>query len=165
MTHRPKHQRVVPLRRPVPVATVQGTLALELGGAGEPYEPPLTAVPDPTDPGRHELESWAPRFAQAAVEIAGGDRPIAQLLRWTSPEVYEDLARRAQVVRTAVLRDSSAVRVQQVRPLVESSHTCWLDEYVAEVSVRVRYGRRSRAVALRFEQRSGRWVAVAVEFA
>ena len=99
------------------------------------------------------------------MEIAGGDRPVSQLLRWTSPEVYEDLGRRAQVVRSAVLRDSTSARVQQVRPLVESAHTCWLDERVAEVSVRVRYGRRSRALAIRFEQRSGRWVAVAMEFA
>jgi len=165
MSEESLHHRVVPLRRPVPVATVQGTLALDLAGASEPYEPPLTAVPDPTGPGCHELESWAPRFAQAAVEIAGGDRPVAQLLRWTSPEVYADLGRRAQVVRSAVLRDSSSARVQQVRPLVESSHTCWVGEQSAEVSVRVRYGRRSRAVAIRFEQRSGRWVAVAVEFA
>ncbi|HEX6151072.1 Rv3235 family protein [Nocardioides sp.] len=165
MSEKSSYLRVVPLRQPVPVATVQGTLALDLEGASEPYEPPLSAVPDPTRPGCHELESWAPRFAQAAVEIAGGDRPVSQLLRWTSPEVYEDLGRRAQVVRSAVLRDSTSARVQQVRPLVESAHTCWLDERVAEVSVRVRYGRRSRALAIRFEQRSGRWVAVAMEFA
>ncbi len=164
MPDEPFHDRVVPLRRPTPLASVQGTLALSLGGASEPYEPPLTAVPDLTGPERHELEAWAPRFAQAAVEIAGGDRPVSQLLRWASPEVYDDLGRRAQVVRSAVLRDS-ATRVQQVRPLVESVHTCWLTQRAAEVSVRVRYGRRSRAVAMRFEQRKGRWLAVAVEFA
>jgi hypothetical protein len=165
MSQNPAYQQVVPLRRPVPVATVQGTLALDLEGSPVPYGPPLTAVPDPTTPVCHELETWAPRFAQAAVEIAGGDRPVAQLLRWTSPDVYEDLGRRAQVVRSAVLRDSSSVRVQQVRPLVESSHTCWLEENVAEVCVRVRYGRRCRAVAIRFEHRSNRWIAVALEFA
>ena len=164
MPDEPFHDRVVPLRRPTPLASVQGTLALSLGGTSEPYEPPLTAVPDLTGPERHELEAWAPRFAQAAVEIAGGDRPVTQLLRWAAPEVYDDLARRAQLVRSAVLRDS-ATRVQQVRPLVESVHTCWLTARAAEVSVRVRYGRRSRAVAMRFEQRKGRWLAVALEFA
>ena len=165
MSEEPFHDRVVPLRRPTPLASVQGTLALALGGTSEPYEPPLTAVPDLAVPERHELESWAPRFAQAAVEIAGGDRPVTQLLRWASPEVYDDLGRRARLVRSAVLRDSTSARVQQVRPLVESVHTCWLTERAAEVSVRVRYGRRSRAVAMRFEQRKGRWLAVAVEFA
>jgi hypothetical protein len=165
MSQKSAYQQVVPLRRPVPVATVQGTLALELDGSHDPWGPPLAAVPDPATPVCHELEVWAPRFAQAAVEIAGGDRPVAQLLRWTSPDVYEDLGRRAQVVRSAVLRDSSAARLQQVRPLVESSHTCWLEEFVAEVCVRVRYGRRSRAVAIRFEHRSNRWIAVALEFA
>lgn len=161
----PYHHRVVPLGPPTPIATVQGTLALDLAGTPETYGPPLAAVPDLSGPERGELEAWAPRFAQAAVEIAGGDRPVTQLLRWTSAQVYEDLGRRAQVVRSAVLRDSSTVRVQQVRPLVESVHTCWLGEDAAEVSARVRYGRRSRALAVRFEQRSGRWLAVAVEFA
>ena len=57
------------------------------------------------------------------------------------------------------------MRIQQVRPQVESIHTCWIDDETAEVSARVRYGRRSRAVAVRFEQRAERWQAVALEFA
>ena len=55
--------------------------------------------------------------------------------------------------------------MQQVRPQVESVHTCWVDDEAVEVSARVRYGKRSRAVAVRFEQRSDRWQAVALEFA
>jgi hypothetical protein len=57
MPEEPFHDRVVPLRRPgpTPVASVQGTLALALGGTSEPYEPPLTAVADLAGPGRHEL--------------------------------------------------------------------------------------------------------------
>lgn len=114
---------------------------------------------------RRQLEAWAHRFAQAAVEIAGGDRPVSQLLRWTAPDVYEDLARRAQLVRAAVAREPHSGRVQQVRPHVESVHACWVADDVAEVSVRARHGHRSRAVAIRFEMRAGRWIAVAMEFA
>ncbi|HYH34537.1 MAG TPA: Rv3235 family protein [Nocardioides sp.] len=162
----PFHERVVPLPRPVPVASVQGTLALDLGRhPDDAWPPPLATVHALERRERRRLEGWAHRFAQAAVEIAGGDRPVSQLLRWAAPDVYEDLARRAQLVRAAAAREAHGGRVQQVRPQVESLHTCWVDEGTAEVSVRVRYGRRSRAVAIRFEHRAGRWLAVALEFA
>ena len=36
------------------------------------------------------IEQWARRYAQAAVEIVGGDRPVTQLLRWSSREVYDE---------------------------------------------------------------------------
>lgn len=160
------HDKVVPLPRPEPLATVQGTLALDLGrGPEESHEPPRGPMLHLELRERQRLEAWAHRFLQAAVEIAGGDRPVAQLLRWVIPSVYDDLARRAQLVRAAALREPSTVRLQQVRPQVESVHACWLDDEVVEVSARVRYGRRSRAVAVRFEQRSDRWQAVALEFA
>ena len=160
----PYHEKVVPLR-PEPIATVQGTLALDLGrGPEESHEPPpLLLRLEPRE--RQRLEAWAHRFTQAAVEIAGGDRPVSQLVRWTVPPVYDDLARRAQLVRAAALRESPTTRVQQVRPQVESVHTCWIGDEAVEVSARVRYGQRSRAVAVRFEQRSDRWQAVALEFA
>ena len=38
-----------------------------------------------------DVDQWARRFVQAAIEIVGGDRPVAQLLRWTSAEVYDEL--------------------------------------------------------------------------
>lgn len=162
----PFHQRVVPLPRPAPVASVQGTLALDLAGNPDDSWPPPLAVVHPLGGAeRRQLEAWAHRFAQAAVEIAGGDRPVSQLLRWTAPDVYEDLARRAQLVRAAVAREPHSGRLQQVRPHVESVRACWVADDVAEVSVRARHGHRSRAVAIRFEKRGDRWLAVALEFA
>lgn len=162
----PYHDRVVPLRRQVPVTSVQGTLALDLGEGTEelPDPPPLALVP--SDASRQQrFEAWAQRYTQAAVEIAGGDRPVSQLLRWTSPRVYRDLARRAHLVRSAALRRPGTARLQQVRPHVETVHAVWLEDEVAEVCARVRYGRRCRAVALRFEKRADRWQATALEFA
>ncbi len=162
----PFHPKVVPLPRPAPLASVQGTLALDLTARPDDAWPPPPATAHPLDArGRRQLEAWAHRFAQAAVEIAGGDRPVSQLVRWTTPEVHDDLARRAQLVRAAAARDAHGGRVQQVRPQVESVHACWLTDDVAEVSVRARHGHRSRAVAIRFERRHGRWLAVAMEFA
>jgi hypothetical protein len=86
-----------------PVASVQGTLALELGSRVEVPEPQLR----PGGSGlldvvtidlvqRRRFEQHAARIGAAIVEIVGGDRPVSQLLRWTTPEVYRDLGRRAQ---------------------------------------------------------------------
>ena len=170
---------VFPLRpaRPAPVASVQGTLALDLQPR---HEPP--AVPQPI--GRHagdvpavperrraEVERWAHRFAQAATEIVGGDRPATQLLRWTSAEVYADLHRRAVLVAQAGGHQPGARRVQPVRPKVLSVRTCFVDPHVVETGIHVRYGERSRALAARFELRRARqdhqvrWVCTALEFA
>jgi hypothetical protein len=165
----PTRDDVVPLRLPVPVATTQGTLALDLQPRTE--VPPVPALHATRS--RRDLDQWVARYAQAAVEIVGGDRPASQLARWTSREVYLDLERRALLVARAGHHLPGAARVQPVRPRVHSVHACWLGEDVAEAGVHVRYGDRSRALAARFERRvtrgaahgAARWVCTALEFA
>ena len=159
-------------RAPVPVASVQGTLALDL----QPRQAP-PALPEPTerqgsadvvdvDPGtRRRLEQWTHRYAQAAVEIVGGDRPASQLLRWTSGEVYADLHRRALLVARAGGHQPGQARVQPVRPRVVSVHTCFVSHDAMEAGVSIRYGERCRALAARFERRNDRWICTALEFA
>jgi hypothetical protein len=156
---------VVPLRVPVPVAATQGTLALDLQPRTEVPPAPVLLAGRP----RRDLDQWAARYAQAAVEIVGGDRPASQLSRWTSREVYLDLERRALLVARAGNHLPGAGRVQPVRPRVHSVHVCHLGDGAAETSVHVRYGDRSRALAARFERRvsreTTRWVCTALEFA
>jgi len=161
---------ITPLR--VPVASVQGTLALDLSPRhAPPAVPPATGLGAdadvvPVDPRqRDRLEQWAHRFVQATVEIVGGDRPVSQLLRWTTGQVHADLHRRALLVGRAGGHEPGAGRVQPVRPHVVSVHTCFLSPTVAEASARIRYGTRSRALALRFERRRDRWLCTAMEFA
>ena len=157
----------------VPVASVQGTLALDLNPRHAPPElpdrvGPTRAVADvvPIDPHqRGRLEQWVHRYVQAAVEIVGGDRPASQLLRWTTGAVYADLHRRAVLVARAGGHQPGVRRVQPVRPHVETVHTSLVSPTVAEASARIRYGARSRALALRFEKRADRWVCSAMEFA
>jgi hypothetical protein len=160
----------IPIR--VPVASVQGTLALDLAPRREPPELPAPATGRaaadvvPIDPGqRGRLEQWVHRFVQATVEIVGGDRPASQLLRWTTATVYADLHRRALLVGRAGGHQPGAGRVQPVRPQVVSVHACFVSPRVAEASARIRYGARSRALALRFEKRRDRWLCTAMEFA
>jgi Family of unknown function (DUF6459) len=163
----------------VPVASVQGTLALEIS-ARPRLAPPATSVETGTGPGhclvadivsieqplRRRLEAWAQRYAQAAVEIVGGHRPAAQLLRWTRPDVYADLCRRAQLVARAAGSAPGQGRPRQaVRPHVVSVRASFVTLDVCEVSIRVRHGERFRAVAARFETLDGRLQCTALEFA
>ena len=164
--------RLVPRRSEpdaVPAAEVQGTLALDVlrrpeapaqrhlaavGDAGPAGAPaPADGVPD------HEVRAWAARFAQAVVEVAGGDRPLPQLLRWTSPRVYAELGRRVRVMAQSRPVEQ---RRRTLRPQVRSVHVCRPVPTVAEVSVHVRHGRRSRAIAARLELRSERWTCTAL---
>jgi hypothetical protein len=185
----PYHPNVVPLhpdswsdppvwsthaagRTQVPIASVQGTLALDLqprlSPPALPDLPPHQGLVDVVnvDPAlRRKLEQWSHRYAQAAVEIVGGDRPVSQLLRWTAGEVYADLHRRALLVARAGGHQPGQSRVQPVRPKVVSVHTCFVSETAMEAGIRIRYGERCRAVAARFEHRKDRWICTALEFA
>jgi len=143
----------------IPVATFQDTLALDLGAS---VAPPLHLVRKDE---RDEVEQWARRFAQAAVEIVGGDRPASQLLRWTTSQVYADIQRRAVLVARAAGQHPGTGRLGPVRPHVLSVHTSFVSATTVESSIHVRYGARSRAVAARFEQRRGRWLCTALDFA
>ena len=163
---------VVALPGPAPVASVQGTLALDLQPRFDPPEAtaygehPVADVTPIEAPLRRGLEQWAGRYVQAAVEIVGGDRPVSQLLRWSSREVFEDLDRRAQLVARAGRYQAGQGRVQPVRPRVVGVHTCFLARSRVEVSAHVRYGERSRAVAARFVLTTdGKWRCTALEFA
>jgi hypothetical protein len=164
---------VVPLHRPAPLASVQGTLALGIEPRRDPPWPtaayrsgPVADVLPIDGPLRRATEEWVRRYAQAAVEIVGGDRPVSQLLRWSSREVYEDLQRRAQLVARAGRHQPGQGRFQPVRPRVLGVHPCFVTRDVVEVSTHVRYGERSRALAARFERTPDqRWRCTALEFA
>jgi len=151
-------------RGPVPLATVQGALALDLDLDQVPRPPApdgLRVVPGAREEDR-EVQVWAARFAQATVEVISGDRPVSQLLRMTSTRVYADLDRRLRVLGRRV-PPTPAQRARRIRPQVRSVHVCRPAAEVAEVSVHVRHGHRSRALAARLEQRDGRWVCVALQ--
>ncbi|TWG95140.1 hypothetical protein L615_000500000840 [Nocardioides sp. J9] len=156
-------------REAVPVAATQGTLALAL----LPRQAPPVAAP-PRRPGaavvsidrrlRRTIEEWTHRFAQAVVEIVGGDRPVSQLVRWTTPDVYADLRLRAHLVARAGGHQPGLAQVQAVRPKVHSVHACFVTDRVVECGIHVRHGERSRALAARFERTGQRWVCTALDF-
>ncbi len=155
-----------PQRRadPVPVAAVQGTLALDLRGClGMPTTPelrPRLNLVEGNGRAVDDVQAWAARFAQAVVEVLGGDRPLPQLVRWTTKRVYSDLGRRVRILgRTAPVEQ----RLRTVRPQVRSVHVFRPTPNIAEVSVHVRHGQRSRALAARLELGDGRWQCTALQ--
>lgn len=151
---------VHPLSPQVPLASVQGTLALDIRGClGMPRTPELRVVPE-SGSAVDDVTLWSARFAQAVVEVVGGDRPLTQLLRWTTSRVYNDLGRR---VRILARTSPSAQRMRTVRPQVRSVHVFQPTPESAEVSVHVRHGHRSRALAARLEIDDGRWQCTALQ--
>lgn len=144
---------LVPRPRPgtAPLASTQGTLALQYG----------PDVPAPAAPAPEVLERFAIRFAHALVEVTSGVRGPQQLLRWTTESVYDDLTRRALALRRSVPADRL---VRRIRPQVRSVRVFRPHERAAEVSIHVRHGGRSQAVAVRIEEIDGRWCCTAVQF-
>jgi len=149
-------------REVVPIAAIQGTLALDLRGASSlPEVPEYDAAARARVEAAHEagVKQWGALFAQAVVESIGGERPVSQLVRWTDREVYRDLERRVHLVRLA----RPTGRARAIRPQVRSVHVFLPGPETAEISVHVRYGQRSRCIAARLERRTDRWVCTALE--
>jgi hypothetical protein len=148
------------LRRPVVdddpgVCATQGNLALAL-----PYPHDGLDEDDVSPRPLPEPQAWVARFVQAAVEVAAGTRPPAQLARWATLEVSTMLARRAVLSARARRHTGQA---PGRRAVVRSVRTCQPREGVCEASAVVMDGTRVRAVALRMECTGGRWRVIALE--
>jgi hypothetical protein len=145
-------------RPPVPLASVQGTLALDYGSlVRSSRAPDLRVLPG----ARAELEAFAQRFAHAVVEVVGGDRGPHQLLRVTTEQVYADLQRRATILARTTPGDR---RLRRLRSQVRSVHVFCPSDEAAELSIHVRHGERSRAIAARIEILERRWCCTALQF-
>ncbi|MCF6379795.1 Rv3235 family protein [Nocardioides KLBMP 9356] len=163
-----EHARVIPLRTPAPMTSVQGSLALDLTPRTAPPRlrvrstRTLDLVPVAAAERSH-VDAFVGRYLQATVEIAAGDRPVAQVLRHCVPEVYDDLTARSRAITTALGTAPGQVRgPHPARPVVVGVRTAMVRTDAVEASAHVRYGRRSRAVAARFEVVRDRWQCVAI---
>ena len=140
-----------PWRRPGrrPPAGVQGVLTLVVGGVpaheDADFGPLPTATSDLPDAAR-----WARQMVQVIVEVLSGQRAATQLLRWTVPEVYDE-------VRSRTTPRSSSGTAPQRRPRVGTVRVCQPADGVAEAAAVVHGPQRTRAVALRLEGLDGRW--------
>ena len=118
-----------------------------------PRQTSRTQLPDP--------KPWAGRLVQAIVEVVSGLRPVSQLVRWTSADVYESVQGRMRNEPVAPLpaRVSSRSRFPEV---VRSVHVSEPVDGIAEICAILQQGRRCRAIALRLEGLDGRWQCTAL---
>ena len=165
-SHIPGISQVTRIHPPVVTATVlhqtHGTLALAFDRDDDPHAFPLvmdaSASPEPTE---EELRRFAHRFCAAVVEVLAGDRGPAQLLHCTTPDIYENLTRRAHALTRVAGSDQ---RLHRIRPRIRSVHVSCPTPTIAEFSIHVRHGERSRAVAGRLIWQRGAWLCVALQF-
>lgn len=95
----------------------------------------------------------------AAAEVLAGWRPADHLGRWTSPELYDALARRAGLARR-ILGEAPAPRprARTIRVQLTVSGAC-------EVCAVLDDGVRVRGAGARFELHRGRWLLTNLEIA
>lgn len=140
--------------------------------------------------GRDDLcdpQPWAVRLARGIGEVIAGARSPRQLSTWFTAGALQTLAAAAKEQR---IRDRVAVQIRprssattapsarttggpvsaygastrwSPRVLVRSVRTEEPSDGACEISVHLRIGERSRAVALRAEGRDGRWVCTALQ--
>ncbi|MDO4242276.1 MAG: Rv3235 family protein [Actinomyces sp.] len=121
-------------------------------GRGRTHEPAPTTMPDP--------DRSAASIVQAACEVLTGHRPADQLARWTTPELFEALARRAGLARRLLgpRPQASRMRARSVRTQAVTRGAC-------EATVLLDDGSRVRAAAARLVAHRGRWVLSHLEIA
>ena len=147
------------------------------GGAGHPRARPRAGHAGPACPRRRSTRFPTTRPRPGAGPHGGGGAGLGGTVRpggrggdrrgpagdaaaaLDHARVYADLDRR---VRIMAQNRPAGQRMRTIRPQVRSVHVCQPAPTSAEVSVHVRYGQRSRALAARLEQRNGHWTCTAL---
>lgn len=146
----PSAPRLLAVDASPPVPDVAGSGRPRIGSADRledddlPRPVDLGSLPDP--------RTWAALLAQAVVEVLGGRRPVGQVVRWVDPEILERL-RASAPARGGTGRP---VLVRRVRVSTQLDGT-------VEAAVVVDDGTRCRALALRLEALSRRWLCTALD--
>lgn len=133
-----------PLRglAPAPLRLVPALSATTSADEDGPARTPVSDLPA-ARPVAHAL-------VQGLLEVLAGVRPVSQLQRGTTPELFAQLE---QVVHGR----PRTVGARPVTGAVRSLHVQERPEGVAEVCATVRRGPRMAAIAMRLEGIGGRW--------
>ncbi|WP_267423785.1 MULTISPECIES: Rv3235 family protein [unclassified Curtobacterium] len=118
-------------------------------GGSVPGPPPL---PDPAE--------TAQALALCVAEILTGARDVESIARWITDDVQRHLHQRAAYAARA--RSASPHRNRRPSIRVGNVVVSRPRDGVAEASVVVHTRSRARAVAIRLEERAGRWRATAI---
>ena len=119
-----------------------------------PRPTPRTHLPEPVP--------WAGRLVQGILEVLAGVRPLSQLVRWTTTDVYDSISTRTEH-RFRRMSESREISPHRLAEVVRSVHISEPVDGIAEVCAIVQQGPRCRAVALRLEGIDGRWQCTALQ--
>jgi hypothetical protein len=138
---------------PPPSRFIQGTLAVDFdaehsSGYFGPQPSRSAQLP--------EAREWSAHMAQALVEVMTAARPAPQVVRWTSPEVYAALVRRAAA---SSRRQAGGGR----RAVVRTVRVCEPADGVVEACAVVVDSGRVRALAMRMVGIDHRWVVTELQ--
>ncbi|MDU0349826.1 Rv3235 family protein [Actinomyces sp. MRS3W] len=136
-----------------PALKAQGTHAVT-----DPAPEEVLAASEPTASTMPDPARFAAVVVTAAAEVLCGQRPGDHLARWTTPELFEALVRRAGLAHRLLGRASTRLRPRSVHAQQPDHGTC-------EVTILLDDGTRVRAAAARLEAFRGRWVLAALEIA
>jgi hypothetical protein len=149
----PARLRSAPALAPWPQPTGAAALRLVPEPDAEEDDDGVSFEPERTP--RERLEDPRPRaavLARALLEALAGDRPLGQLLRWMTPEVFASV--------------EPLVAARGTRPWAMSVRRVFVTEPtpgIAEVTAVVQRGPRCGALALRLEGLDGRWIVTALQ--
>ena len=117
-----------------------------------PPSPEPVEMPDPV--------RSAATIVTAACEVLTGHRPADQLAKWTTPELFEAISRRAGLARRLLgpSPQPARLRMRSVRTQPTTYGAC-------EATVLLDDGSRVRAAAARLEAYRGRWILSRLEIA
>ncbi|WP_166971032.1 Rv3235 family protein [Brevibacterium atlanticum] len=129
-----------------------------------PLRTSAPADPDGADADdRQRIAATATSLAVACLEILSGVRRCETISRWVDPELLARLDQRAQL-RAEVAPARAPAEVTSPRVIQPgTAHVCRVSPAVAEVTVIVRTPNRCRAVAVRLELLTARWMMTALQ--
>ena len=114
---------------------------------GEEYEPGFEPIPTSASD-LPELHAWTMKFIVSVVEVWGGRRQPAQLIRWCHRVIYMELLKSAGT--------------QKEIGKIKSIHQSEPFDGICESTVIIRFGARYRSAVIRFEGVDGRWLCTAL---
>ena len=99
--------------------------------------------------GLPEPKAWTKQLVTGIAEVLIGERPLFQLMRWVSFEVYLEIDKN--------IKQRNSKNGQRVRPLIRSVHIDQTSENVVQAIAVIQKGKRGRGMGIRLEAEENRW--------
>ena len=130
-----------------PLPKQRARLYLTPSTFGEDLEPDEIPIPTSRDD-LPDLHSWTMKFIVSVIEVWGGRRQPAQLIRWCHRVIYLELLSKAGTTKEI--------------GRIKSIHQSEPFDGICESTVVIKFGDRYRSAVIRFEGVDGRWLCTAL---